>query len=81
MGAKTGLYIVNDEGRTSKKLKPLDYCPTLRAQSHSNEPKVMQFVNKPRFDKCEISDISQTIKVGGDVGGMLIIESNSSSNS
>lgn len=37
---KHGVAIIDDQGRTTKELRLLDTCPTLRAQSHSNEPKV-----------------------------------------
>lgn len=33
--------IIDDQGRLQKQLKELDICPTLRAQSHGNEPKVL----------------------------------------
>ncbi|MCX77472.1 DNA (cytosine-5-)-methyltransferase [Listeria monocytogenes] len=33
--------IIDDQGRMSKINKPLNYVPTLRAQSHGNEPKVL----------------------------------------
>lgn len=32
--------IIDDQGRRNKEHKPKDCCPTLRAQSHGNEPKV-----------------------------------------
>lgn len=32
----------------------------------------LYFINQPRFDKCEISKTAQTIKVGGDIGGVII---------
>lgn len=35
-----GVAIFDDQGRKNKQLKPLDICPTLRAQSHGNEPKI-----------------------------------------
>lgn len=35
-----GVAIIDDQGRKNKQLKPMDICPTLRAQSHGNEPKV-----------------------------------------
>lgn len=35
-----GVAIFDDQGRKNKQLKPMDICPTLRAQSHGNEPKV-----------------------------------------
>lgn len=34
-----GVAIFDDQGRKNKQLKPMDICPTLRAQSHGNEPK------------------------------------------
>lgn len=36
-----GVAIFDDQGRRNKQLKPLEICPTLRAQSHGNEPKVL----------------------------------------
>ena len=35
-----GVAIFDDQGRKNKQLKPMDICPTLRAQSHGNDPKV-----------------------------------------
>lgn len=35
-----GVAIFDEQGRKNKQLKPMDICPTLRAQSHGNEPKV-----------------------------------------
>lgn len=35
-----GIAIFDDQGRKNKQLKPMDICPTLRAQSHGNQPKV-----------------------------------------
>lgn len=37
---KHGVAIFDDQGRKNKQLKPMNICPTLRAQSHGNEPKV-----------------------------------------
>ena len=34
--------IIDDQGRLSKQLTPTDIAPTLRAQSHGNEPKVLE---------------------------------------
>jgi DNA (cytosine-5)-methyltransferase 1 len=51
-GEKTGLYLIDDQGRRNKKLKPLDICPTLRRETHGNEPKVVQAVlTSDREDK------------------------------
>ena len=33
--------ILDDQGRTKKRLKPFSISPTLRSQSHGNEPKVL----------------------------------------
>ena len=35
-----GVAIFDDQERKNKQLKPMDICPTLRAQSHGNNPKV-----------------------------------------
>ena len=35
-------FIVDDQWRLNKKLNPMDISPTLRAQSHGNEPKVVE---------------------------------------
>lgn len=42
-----GVAIFDDQGRKNKQLKPMDICPTLRAQSHGNEPKVIGGVGLP----------------------------------
>lgn len=42
-----GVAIIDDQGRANKKLTPSDICPTLRAQSHGNEPKVIGGVGLP----------------------------------
>lgn len=39
--------IIDDQGRRNKKLKLLDICPTLRRETHGNEPKVVQAVLTP----------------------------------
>ncbi len=35
-------FIIDDQGRLNKKLTPMKISPTLRAQSHGNEPKVVE---------------------------------------
>lgn len=71
-----GVAIFDDQGRKDKQLKPLATCPTLRAQSHGNEPKVWDNVRirrlTPRecwrlqgfpdeyFDKAKAAGISDT---------------------
>ena len=40
-----GVAIIDDQGRANKKLSLLDICPTLRAQAHGNEPKVIDAYN------------------------------------
>lgn len=39
--------ILDDQGRTKKRLKPLSVVPTLRSQSHGNEPKIAIPVSSP----------------------------------
>jgi DNA (cytosine-5)-methyltransferase 1 len=39
---KVVVGLVDDQGRKGKKLDIKDYCPTLRAQSHGNEPKIIE---------------------------------------
>lgn len=41
-----GVAIIDDQGRANKKLTPSEICPTLRAQSHGNQPKVIDAYNK-----------------------------------
>lgn len=38
-------FIIDDQGRSNKKLKPLDIFPTLRSESHGNEPKIVKLGN------------------------------------
>jgi DNA (cytosine-5)-methyltransferase 1 len=35
-------FLIDDQGRTGKKLKPLYICPTLRREMHGNEPRVVE---------------------------------------
>ena len=39
---RTETFLIDDQGRTKKPLKPLDVAPTLRRESHGNEPKVIE---------------------------------------
>lgn len=41
-------FIIDDQGRLDKKLSPMEISPTLRAQSHGNEPKVVVVGNTSR---------------------------------
>jgi DNA (cytosine-5)-methyltransferase 1 len=43
-GGRQEPKIIDDQGRRNKKLKLLDICPTLRRETHGNEPKVVQAV-------------------------------------
>jgi DNA (cytosine-5)-methyltransferase 1 len=53
-----GIAIVDDQGRNNKEFNLLDKCPTLRSQSHGNEPKIIQ-QNQRR--ECFIKDHSGAI--------------------
>jgi DNA (cytosine-5)-methyltransferase 1 len=46
-GGRQEPKIIDDQGRRNKKLKLLDICPTLRRETHGNEPKVVQAVLTP----------------------------------
>jgi len=46
-GGRQEPKIIDEQGRRNKKLKPLDICPTLRRETHGNEPKVVQAVLTP----------------------------------
>ncbi|WP_255285542.1 DNA (cytosine-5-)-methyltransferase [Bacillus wiedmannii] len=35
-------FLIDDQGRSNKKLKPLDISPTLRREMHGNEPRVVE---------------------------------------
>jgi len=35
-------YLIDPQGRLNKECKPLDNCPTLRAQTHGNPPQVVE---------------------------------------
>jgi DNA (cytosine-5)-methyltransferase 1 len=35
-------FLIDDQGRSNKKLKPMDISPTLRSESHGNEPKIVE---------------------------------------
>lgn len=71
-----GIAIFDDQGRKNKQLHPLSICPTLRAQSHGNEPKIWDNVRIRRltpkecwrlqgfadeyFDKAQATGLSDT---------------------
>ena len=56
-----GVAIAYDEqGRANKKLTPSDICPTLRAQSHGNEPKVIDAIYNSREPR--VSDTCPTLR-------------------
>ena len=71
-----GIAIFDDQGRKNKRLHPLSICPTLRAQSHGNEPKIWDNVRIRRltpkecwrlqgfadeyFDKAQATGLSDT---------------------
>ena len=55
-----GVAIIDDQGRANKKLIPSDICPTLRAQSHGNEPKVIDAIYNNREPR--VSDTCPTIR-------------------
>ena len=46
-GNGAGLFVIDDQGRTTKKLKPLDIVPTLQRETHGNESKVVE----PQIEK------------------------------
>lgn len=49
--------ILDDQGRTNKRLKPLSMSPTLRSQSHGNEPKVaVREATKIGYDVAQLGD-------------------------
>lgn len=39
---RTESFLIDDQGRTKKKIKALDIAPTLRRESHGNEPKLIE---------------------------------------
>ncbi|MGB4824707.1 MAG: DNA (cytosine-5-)-methyltransferase [Leuconostoc mesenteroides] len=54
---KHGVMIIDDQGRTTKKLSLKHIVPTLRAQSHGNEPKVIvKEATKKGYDTATVGD-------------------------
>nr|WP_146068570.1 DNA cytosine methyltransferase [Brevibacillus laterosporus] len=37
-----GRFLIDDQGRTTKRLRPLEISPTLRREMHGNEPRVVE---------------------------------------
>lgn len=56
--------ILDDQGRTKKRLKPRSVAPTLRSQSHGNEPKIAIPVSSP--DIVNKSQHGRRFKENGD---------------
>ena len=65
-----GVAIIDDQGRANKKLIPSDICPTLRAQSHGNEPKVIDAIYNNREPR--VSDVCPTLR--SERTGLLVKE-------
>ena len=63
--------IVDDQGRTTKKLELKDHAPTLRAQSHGNEPKVIDAIYNNREPR--VTDICPTLR--SERTGLTVMES------
>jgi DNA (cytosine-5)-methyltransferase 1 len=68
--------IWDDQGRVKKQENPilLDHCPTLRAQSHGNEPKVVQIASLNGAHEANsrvysIYGLSPTLMAGNNGGG------------
>lgn len=40
--SQTDDFMVDDQGRTTKELNPLEMSPTLRSESHGNEPRIVK---------------------------------------
>lgn len=56
--------IIDTQGRTEKEVEPSDICPTLRAQTHGNEPQVVIPVLTP--DKAEKRQNGRRFKDDGE---------------
>jgi DNA-cytosine methyltransferase len=44
-GSQNGIeerFLIDDQGRLNKELKPLEICPTIRREMHGNEPRVVE---------------------------------------
>lgn len=60
-----GVAIIDDQGRKNKRLEFKNHVPTLRAQSHGNEPKVISGVYtgvRTDFLRPPLEGLSRTIK-------------------
>ena len=54
---QTGSFIIDDQGRKNKKITPKNIVPTLRAQSHGNEPKVaIREATKQGYAEATVGD-------------------------
>lgn len=72
-----GVAIIDDQGRTNKKLTPSDICPTLRAQSHGNEPKVIDVYNKRELEGGIVGTLTASGNTSiGHCGTFLVAEHN-----
>jgi len=38
-------FLIDDQGRTTKRLRPLDISPTIRREMHGNEPRVVESIS------------------------------------
>lgn len=60
---ETDKFLIDDQGRTTKELKPLDISPTLRREMHGNEPRVVEHQVPEWIPKPD--EISRTLRSGG----------------
>ena len=61
---QVGSFVIDDQGRKNKKISPKHIVPTLRAQSHGNEPKVAIPVLTPDREKKRQN--GRRFKTGGE---------------
>ena len=66
---KHGVIIIDDQGRKNKKHVPTKICPTLRAESHGNPPKVMIWGGLQKHQTPRTDGISPCLNSAMGMGG------------
>lgn len=54
-------FLIDDQGRTTKMLRPLDISPTLRREMHGNEPRVVEPIGWQEYEKTEQTEITKEV--------------------
>jgi hypothetical protein len=56
-------FLIDDQGRTKKKIRPLSICPTLRREMHGNEPRVVEPIGWQDSEKVLPKKVEEAVYI------------------